>query len=265
MRSWCVLGPAALAIVNGCAASARAQDTAPFSQDENSTRTQADELVVVGQNGRPFRLTADSLRDAAKAFIGSRATFAPAAILMFEIRDLSAEQRAGLGLYLFSRKSEKNGQHKSIDLAIDSENRFQLPIETLVAGDWELRANRSRGRLRIWPLVLSPDSTFENRRVGDFRSQCRVDIAFIRISAPFRVLVSTLNVCNNKGVQWFSKSRYALESAQVDGYNRSLVSPRDPTRYYRAPIADKTVSDNARLRLDYLSGSAAPALAPKKP
>lgn len=237
--------------------SAAAPQSAPVT-DPAQAEAPADDVVVIGNNGKGYRLTADALRDAAKAFVENRAAFAPAARLFFAVRALAPERRATLGLYLRDRKAAPDGHHRTIPLALDAANRFEVPVETLVAGDWDLRADRSGPDFRIEPLVLSPASTLEDRRLGDLRLQCHVSIAFIRISAPLRLMVSALHPCSNKSFKFYVRPARPLRDARVEEAGRPPLAVLRHQFSYAVPIADRRIGNEARLRLGYLPGEPRP-------
>lgn len=209
-----------------------------------------DDIVVVGQNGDKTKLTADSLRDAAQAYVANRAEFAPDAPFQFEVRNADPAFTTGLKLYLRKRKPQRDGSYPTRDLAFDDQRRFELPTDLVVSGDWELRTTPNRAGLRISPAIFSPGTKIGDRRVGDFRLQCRVLIAFARISAPLRVLVSAFNLCNNKSVGWYEKSPKPLLRAEIPGRDIDLMSKKNPDNY-RIPLGDKRIANDERLRLTY--------------
>lgn len=244
-----------------------------------------EDIVVVGQNGEPYRLTADALRDAMQAFRRGRATFAPDARLLFAVAS-TGRSRDTLALALRRTKRERDGRWPTIALPIDAQGRFSIPDTVPLDGSWELSANRARGRISIRPLVLSPgtvvaddgswmlssngrarsdgragaspslrafapgDTAMTGRRLGDLRLQCRVGLAFLRAPAPLRLIVDSFNVCANRRFALTLKSQRPLASATLrwPGGDRPLDTQADS---YRVPLADRTVPDAARLVLTY--------------
>ncbi len=232
---------------------AMAQTTPPpaaSSAPGAATDAQDDDIVVVGQNGDKTRLTADSLRDAAQAFQKYRAEFAPGTAFQFEIRNAKPSATGGLSLYLRSRKPDRAGGYETQDLPLDSQARFTLPVALVLTGDWELRTTPNRAGLQISPLLLSPGTDIADRRIGDMRLQCRVAVAFVRLSIAFRALVSAVNPCNNRSFGLYATSRKPLLGAEIPGKNIVLISKKRPNSYL-VPLSNKKIANDDRLKLTY--------------
>lgn len=223
---------------------------APAQVPANAAADEASDIVVVGQNGDKTRLTADSLRDAAQAYAANRAEFAPLAPFRFEIRNPDPAILTGLTVYLRHRKRDRDGGYQTRDLPVDALGRFTLPVELVQTGDWELRTSPNRAGLRIAPLMLSPGSEFADWRMGDLRLQCRVSVAFARISAPLRLLVAAVNPCDSRSIGFYATSRQPLLRAEIVGRDLNLLSVKRPESYL-VPLSDKSVSNDDRLRLTY--------------
>lgn len=210
----------------------------------------SDDIVVVGDNGSSVRLTADSLRDAAEAYRAHRDEFAPASNLYFRVDIPAGSTRDGLLLYLRARARDADGTHAIIDLTVDDQGLFLLPIDTVITGGWELRTNRRRGGIRIRPLVLSPGSEIADRRFGDMRLQCRVSVAFARLNLFTRALAGAVNVCNNRRIRLFTRSPQPLASATVSSRSEPLQIGADGISF-QVPLSDESIGNDDRLRLTY--------------
>lgn len=210
----------------------------------------SDDIVVVGDNGGTYRLTGDSLRDAARAYGEHRATFARDATLYFAVEAGDGGTLDGLTLYLRARQRSEDGSRAIIDLPLDAMGRFVLPPEIAASGNWDLRANRSRGGIRIRPLVLSPGSSIPDRRFGDMRLQCRVSVAFARLSLPIRLLAGAIGPCSSSRVQLYTRAPRPLSAVTITGY-AATIDVRPDGLSYHVPLQDESISNEARLRHMY--------------
>ncbi len=232
---------------------ATAQQPAPVAIDSSAPADEAegsDDIVVIGDNGSQYRLTSDALRDAIRAFRQHRAAFAPASRLIFTVTAGDGGSLEGLSLYLRARRADRDGVRATIDLPFDSEGRIEMPIEQVATGNWDLRANRARGGIRIQPLVLSTGSTIADRRFGDMRLQCRVSIAFARLSLPVRALAGAVGPCGSRRVALYTGVPRAISAVTISGYT-SAIDIRPNGMSFRVPLQDVAISNEARLRLTY--------------
>lgn len=229
--------------IPGVPASAQTGPAESSQDDENATG-----IIIVTADGKSYRLTADSLRDAIKAYAKYRDRYAPEGVLYFKVDLNEGETLDGLEFFLSPRK--KNSTAPDVPLQLDAEGRLVLPTDLVATADWDLRANRKDRSIKLKPQVFSTGSVLENRRFGDFRLECRVFVAFARIPAPLRLLVDAFDVCDNEDVQLVAKVERPLASAVLDNYDRSLVHEKTEFHYI-VPMSDETVSNEARLRLTY--------------
>ena len=210
----------------------------------------SDDIVVVGDNGGSYRLTGDSLRDAARAYREHRATFAPNAQLYFAVEAGDGGTLDGLTLYLRARERSADGSRTIVDLPLDERGRFILPMDVMASGDWDLRANRSRGGIRIRPLVLSPGSEIADRRFGDMRLQCRVSVAFARLSLPIRLLAGAVGPCSSSSVQLYTRVPRPLSTVTITDYAEPIDVRPDGLSYH-VPLQDERIGNEARLQHVY--------------
>jgi FixH len=210
----------------------------------------SDDIVVVGDNGGAYRLTADSLRDAARAYAEHRGEFAPQASLYFAVEAGDGGTLDGLALYLRARRRSDDGGRAIVELPLGEQGRFVLPLDLLLAGDWDLRANRARGGIRIRPLVLSSGSEIADRRFGDMRLQCRVSIAFARLSLPVRLLAGALGPCGSSRVRLFTSAPRPLSVVTITGYAEPIEVRADGMSY-EVPLSVASIGNEERLRHIY--------------
>lgn len=210
----------------------------------------SDDIVVVGDNGDAFRLTGDSLRDAARAYREHRATFAPDATLFFAVEAGDGGTLDDLTLYLRARRRGEDGSRGILELPLDAQGRFVLPPEIAASGDWDLRANRSRGGIRIRPLVLSPGSSIPDRRFGDMRLQCRVSVAFARLSLPIRLLAGAIGPCSSSRVRLYTRAPRPLSAVTITDYV-APIDVRPDGLSYHVPLQDQSIGNEARMRHIY--------------
>jgi hypothetical protein len=253
-RSTSATAAGLLAAVLLSAAPLSAQTAAPASAPLNDTTDPAQDaeqdIVVVGDNGNLFRLTADSLRDAARAYQQHHVTYAPGATLYLLVESADSSSLDGVDVYLRARRRGADGDRATISLPLDTNQRAVLPVDQVATGQWELRTNRTRGGIRIRPLVLSPGSSLPDRRFGDLRLQCRVSIAFARLSLPMRALAGALGPCSSSRVTLLTRATRPISAANITGYATPLTI-RDDGVTYAVPLHDQSITNEARLRLTY--------------
>lgn len=226
------LAPGAIAL--GIALPLAAQDAAVGDSAE---------IIVVGDSGTETPLSADSLRDAAQAFARNRKTFAPDAQLYLWLRSEAPDAR------FFLRDRDRN---PADDVLLDKTgaDRFALPAGLLVSGRWQLRVRGTRSVPKLQPLVLSPGSTFTDRRFGDVRLQCRVSIAFARMSFAVRALAGAIGPCASKRVALFMAAPRQIARATIDRPARDLALSKNLSAV-RVPLHDEAIGNEARLSLTY--------------
>ncbi len=218
--------------------------------DVDTDREGSDDIVVVGDNGGQFRLTGDALRDALQAFVTHRSAFAPAARLRFSVKAAGNPTLDGVQVYLRDRRRLRDGTRAILDLPLDGDGRFELPADALSLGNWDLRVAGAGGGIRIQPLVLSPGSSIADRRFGDMRLQCRVSIAFARLSLPVRMLAGAVGPCGSSSVALYTSVPQEISSVSITGYAEPIdIRPNGMS--FRVPLQDDSIGNEARLRLVY--------------
>lgn len=209
--------------------------------------TGGDDIVVIGNSGGTLKLTADALRDAAKAFRSHRAQFAPAATLYLIVRGDAPDD---LSFWLHKKRATRDTGDQRLPLALDAEGRMALPVDRLVEGGWELRTSR-RGeavKLKLW--VASPGTTTELRRFGDLRLQCRASLAFARLGLPARALAGALDPCASSRFALYEQAVRPIASVEIEGASGPVLVHSDGLSY-RVPLADRAIRNSAWVTIRY--------------
>ena len=240
---------AAFALLVGLIAAPALAVPQPPAAVADSAADDAD-IVVVGDNGSSYRLTGDALRDAAQAFNANRAAYAPGSQLFFEVIPAGGVGLADVAMYLRARGTDSDGRHAHVDLMLDRDGRFVLPTDVVINGRWDLSSTSPRGSIRVRPVVLSHGSSIADRRFGDLRLQCRVFIAFARLSLPMRALAGAAGVCNNSHIALYTRAPRPLSAVTISGYARP-IDIRGDLVSYRVPLHDQSIGNEARMRLTY--------------
>lgn len=223
---------------------------APSATTQPGPVADDEDIVVIGDNGGTFRLTGDALRDAAQAYQRHRVAFAPDSRLYFEVIPADGATLDGTTLHLRSRRADRDGDHERVELPLDSDRRFVLPTDVVIGGQWDLRSNRPSSAIRVRPIVLSTGSSETDRRFGDARLQCRVSIAFARLSLPVRMLAGAIGPCGSSRFAIYLGVRRPLDRVTISGYDQPLQYRADRMSF-RVPLQDAAISNDARLRLFY--------------
>lgn len=208
----------------------------PEPEDEGSA-----EILVVGKDKSKVRLSGDSLRDAAKAFLRHRATFSPEAKLNVQIIDAS---RPNIHLWLRERTAAPGQQRQRIDLVQTEQGWFEVPAERLATGDWELRSDRLTQPIKIEPWVSSPGTTNARLRFGDLRLQCRVEIAFARLTPSGRLFSKIIDPCDSKLFDIVATPIWPIARAHIDHPALALKVSKNGRRL-NVPLANKAIGNDA--------------------
>jgi hypothetical protein len=237
-----------LAAILPPAAGATAQPAPAGAASASDPAEDSGDIIVVGDNGQSYSLTADALRDAVRAFRAHRAAYAPDAVFYFRA-SLTDGDVDGLDLYLRRRRGAANAADP-VHLERDPAGYYRVPIDLVADGDWELRANRARSALQLRPLILSPASRIADRRFGDLRLQCRVAIAFARLGLPARMAVGALGPCGSSRVALYMRADRPVASVSITGYS-GTIALREDAMAIRVPLADAAITNEDRLRITY--------------
>lgn len=244
-------GRAVALLLLGCAVSGMAvaapQAMAQTSAKDDAAADGSNDIVVIGNSGGMLKLTADALRDAAKAFRSHREEFAPASTLYLIVR---GDVPANLSLWLRKKRDSRDTDVQRIVLNGDAQGRIALPIDQLASGGWELRTNQvgQTVKLKLW--VASPGTTTELRRFGDLRLQCRASLAFARLSLAARAVTGTLGPCASSHFAVHEGAIRPISSVDIEGASGTILVQPDGMSY-RVPLADKAISNSAWVNIRY--------------
>lgn len=207
----------------------------PAEQAEQTAAVaDGEDIVVTGMGATGYRLTADQLRDAVRAFGQHRSEFAPDAILRWRIIPASAAE--GLTVRLAS------GDQR-IDVPVDAAGEFTLPAETILSGDWRLQTNAGRRQIRIRPLTFSPGGGDSRFRMGDARLLCRVFWAFAnnQFSLFQRMAFGAVGGCGSRRVAIWYRSEQPVATATA-GATEFAVRPDGSA--YRPLLHDGAIGND---------------------
>ena len=207
------------------------------------------EIVVDGLRS-PYRLTPTQLREAIDAYAAQRAQHAPDAPLRFEVFGFRTDPTlAGVRFRLLA----DNGD--AIPIVLDANGRFTLPTIDYSAKLYALQADRRSGSVRVRPLILSPGSSVEDRRLGDVRLNCAVAWAMMRqtLSVVARGMVGAVGgACASGDISVFFKTDRPIASATVVAGDAVKPVPLGPDGgSFRYIGYDRALPDEARIRLTY--------------
>lgn len=206
---------------------------------------ETDEIVITGYS-KPYQLNGKQLANAARAFAKYRSAYAPQSRLLFEVRRKSGRDLSGLRLSLRSRTTD-------IPLVLDAQSRFVLPA--VVDKTWQLVANRGSGSVEVGPLVLSPGTSADDRRLGDMRLECQVAwSAFVTPELPLllRRAAAAVNVCRRSDFAFFRSVNQPIKSALITaGASVTPVKLGANGASFRYPGYDKRLPNDARVRFVY--------------
>lgn len=206
------------------------------------------DIVVIA--GKPLRVDAKLLRAAQRRFAEDRPSYAPQGTLRFELwRGADRISAAGVGLAL------TDGAGRQLPVTIDADGR--VAFATLPAGRWFLTAPAQSQGMRLRPIVLSSGTSVEDRRLGDLRAQCRVAVSMAKADAsllamPLIGMFDAIGGCASKRFGFYHMVEHPLASAMATGagVTRTLRLSAKRTSY-EAPLSDRTLSNEARVRLAY--------------
>jgi hypothetical protein len=207
------------------------------------------DIVVEGMKD-PFRISPKQLREAVAAYTEGQPKLAPAAPLRFAVFRYRIDP--ALQDVRF-RLLADNGD--AIPIPIDNAGRFVLPPLDYSTKLYALQANRKAGAVRVRPLILSPDSNEDDRRLGDLRLECAVGWAMLRdtVSVFVRGMIGAAGgLCSSSRIGAYQKTESPLASGSIIA--AKLAKPVEITKdgmAFRMPGYDKSLPNEARVRLIY--------------
>lgn len=207
-----------------------------------------DDIVVVGASGKAVHITPEQMRDAVKAFERHRAAYGPQARLVW--RFVPPESARGVSLWL--RGTDPHGAAESLPVPIASDGTFALPHDRLLAGKLRLAAAGAHGTLSIRPRAVSPGSTPSDFRFGDARLTCEVMAGFMssRINFLERGLFNSLGGCHAGSIRIYFATEHPLGSVAIDNWPHPVEIGKGGNAW-RVPFYDKTIANEARVRITY--------------
>ncbi len=217
----------------------QAEEVAPTAAAEEVA--DGEDIVVTGMGATGYRLTADQLRDAVRAFERHKSEFAPDATLRWRIIPISEAE--GLIVRL-ARDGER------IDVPVDAAGEFTLPAALILSGDWRLQTNAGRRQIRIRPLTFSPGSSDSNYRMGDGRLLCRVFWAFAnnQFGVFQRMAFGAVGGCGSRRVAIWYRSEQPVGSAMA---GHIALDVRDDGSAYRPLLHDATIDNEVRVMVTH--------------
>jgi len=164
----------------------------------------------------------------------------------------------------------------SLPLALDEAARFVVPRNQAA---WDAKAelvlNRKKHEARVEPHVRTPGLADNQRRLGDIRLECRVNVAIAKEELPFFAvaaingLLLTRDWCgwfegDNKiwgnevkpeNKFWSVRAGAKISAATLRQDQRSLVLPTGGTSF-RLPIGDASWGNDALVELEFAPADA---------
>ena len=199
------------------------------------------EITVIGLIDK-HEFSARALRSIQAAYAKNR-HLAPQAPLRFRVEDAS---KADVALrFWFSTGDD------IVDLPISADGTIDLS-NMVITKDTKLNSNRAKGRLRLWPEILSPNTSPNARRHGDLRLECRILWAVVKDEIPLPIKVTFAwvgNPCASKKIPIYYSGPFPLSRAIVEYEGKTQSLRISKSGGYRPPIYDKKVPDAAVVRL----------------
>ncbi|KQN34876.1 hypothetical protein ASG37_16380 [Sphingomonas sp. Leaf407] len=203
--------------------------------------------IVVTAPGKPLQVDAKLLRIAQRRLAKDRAALAPAATLRFEL------WRGGQRVAANDLALVLTDGTRQLPVTVDSDGRFALPA--IPEGRWFLRGGTAAQALSLRPLILSPGTGIEDRRLGDLRAQCQVAVAMGKAQAsilalPLIGVFDLAGGCASSRFNFYHRVERPLASAVADAPGGPVALPLR-TQSYRPPLADRTFGNETRILLSY--------------
>ena len=82
------------------------------------------------------------------------------------------------------------------------------------------------------------------------RLQCRVSIAFARLSLPIRLLAGAIGPCSSDRVRLYTRAPRLLSVVTISDYSMPIDVRPDGLSYH-VPLQDERIANEARLRHVY--------------
>ena len=199
------------------------------------------EITVIGLIDK-HEFSAKTLRSIQAAYAKYR-HLAPQAPLRFHVEDTS---KADVALRFWLSTGDD-----IVNLPISADGTIDLS-NIVVTKKTKLNSNRAKGRLRLWPEILSTNTSPNARRHGDLRLECRILWAVVKDEIPLPIKVTFAwvgNPCASKKIPIYYPGPFPLSRATVEYEGKTKSLRISKPRGYRPPIYDKKVPDAAVVRL----------------
>ncbi len=199
------------------------------------------EITVIGLVDK-HQLNAKTLRSIQAAYAKYR-HLAPQGRLRFRVKDASKSD----GPLRFWLSTEDD----IVDLPVSADGMVDLS-NIVVTKKTKLYSNRAKGRVNLWPEIMSPNTSPNARRHGDLRLECRILWAMVESEIPLPIKVTFAwvgNPCASKKVGIYYPGPFPLSRAIVEYEGKTKSLRISKPRGYRPPIYDKKVPDAAVVRL----------------
>jgi hypothetical protein len=154
------------------------------------------------------------------------------------------------------------GKGEPVAIPIMPDGRFTIARDEAAFRDnADLMFNRKRNMFRSIADVRTPGLPDKVRRLGDFRLECRVNIAIIKTEVPLYIraaitsLLLTSDWCSKMGIFMSLPPHSQLARATLVHGQRSTDIPLHLLEAgYESPLSDAGWPDDALLELEYAGG-----------
>jgi hypothetical protein len=203
------------------------------------------EITVVG-NSKSFKLKGKQLQAMVRAYEKGRTEYAPNSRLFFHVAVSGGGSLDDIQLSLATDED-------NIEIIPDKNGRFTLPPLPKKAKTYELISNQNKKAIKLTPLVLSPPDNVDDRRLGDFRLECRVlwaaDTSFFALKGMFDLIGG----CNSSKVAFYFRSFKPVSEMFIDGAeSEDKYALRGEGAMYRPPIYNKNLGNDARVTFTHI-------------
>lgn len=207
----------------------------------NVSDNEAVDIVVIGLSDK-YKFNPKQIKAALKEFSINRERFAPRGKLYFQVWKNSSQDRSNLHIAI------KSGAIIT-DLPIDGDQKFVIP--DLPGDDWSLVANKRQEQIVIIPVVMSPETTDDNRLLGDLRLQCRVNwaISSTEVSVFVKGMFSASGGCSGRKFAYYATSNRPISSAVASNDRISKPLQIWRSNKYRVPVGDRELGNETRVRI----------------
>jgi hypothetical protein len=151
----------------------------------------------------------------------------------------------------------------SINIPIDAEGKFQLPLIALKHDDeYDLILNKPKGQFYIKPYVKSANLPEDSKRLGDIRLECQVRWAIERqdVSVVFSSYVKLFgsgNPCTSRAVSVYFFAPNDVKLVTLETAKSKFSFDVNANGQYPLPVWNTELSDEGVLKYERSLGSVA--------